>query len=127
MPGAGPFPSVKAFNDWFDWLPQRFLPESRRYEEPRRALLPDTAAVTFTHADLHGGNIILSLSKPPQVLAIVDWAQAGWYPDYWEYCKVGHTSHHAGEWRNKWVPMFLEPREDELYAFAEYVASIGAI
>ncbi|KAK8147722.1 hypothetical protein G3M48_001145 [Beauveria asiatica] len=45
-------------------------------------------SIVFTHADLVAPNIILSTDTDPTVVAIIDWAQAGWYPDYWEYCKA---------------------------------------
>lgn len=32
-----------------------------------------------------------------EVLAIVDWHEAGWYPEFWEYIK----SHWTNEW---WIP-----------------------
>ncbi|KAH1892428.1 hypothetical protein KXV57_003962, partial [Aspergillus fumigatus] len=44
--------------------------------------------VVFTHNDLLPPNIIISPGQSPKVAAIVDWAQAGWYPAYWEYCKA---------------------------------------
>ncbi|RFU31802.1 hypothetical protein B7463_g4532, partial [Scytalidium lignicola] len=126
MPAAGPFPSVKKFNDWLAWLPGRFLPDHIKYEDPWRPLLPDTGRITLTHGDLHQGNILISLTNPPQVIAIIDWGQAGWYPDYWEYCKAAYTSWYSGEWRNRWIPLFLAPRLEEHEAFSEYTMAIGA-
>ncbi len=76
----------------------------------------------MTHADLHRGNNIVSSTNPPEIVAIVDWGQAGWYPDYWEYCKAAYTSYHSGNWR---IPEFLDPRTDEQEAFAEYVMAMG--
>lgn len=28
-------------------------------------------------------------SQPRTVTGIIDWEEAGWYPKYWEYCKMG--------------------------------------
>ena len=64
---------------------------SSRYKDPYRGMLPDTGEIKFTHGDLHRGNIIVSSAAPARILAIVDWAQAGWYRDYWEYCKALYT------------------------------------
>jgi thiamine kinase-like enzyme len=89
--------------------------------------LPDSGATRFTHGDLHRGNIMISSISPPRVLAVVDWAYAGWYPDYWEYCKALYTSGYDGEWRNVWIPRFLSPRLVEFDVFAEYVMQIGAV
>lgn len=90
-PESGPFSTIKDFNDWFSCLPQSWLPPSKKYNDPYRHLLPDEGVIKFTHGDLHRGNIIISSSKPARILAIVDWEQAGWYPDYWEYCKALYT------------------------------------
>ncbi|PMD33308.1 phosphotransferase enzyme family protein [Hyaloscypha variabilis F] len=127
MPVDGPFSGVKPFNDWFSSLPQRFLADYQKFQDPMRLLLPDDGAITFTHADLHEENILISQHGPPQILAIIDWGQSGWYPDYWEYCKAAYTCMYSGEWRMQWIPMFLAPRLDEHEAFSEYVMAIGAL
>lgn len=87
MPSAGPFKTVKEFNDWFSALPQRWLSNSLKYRDPYREFLPDDGTIKFTHGDLHRGNTISS-TAPPRVLAVIDWTHAGWYPDYWEYCEA---------------------------------------
>lgn len=53
------------------------------------------------------------------------WAQAGWYPTYWVYCKarrvrldpecVGDAMQE--EWRDKYLPMILDPVDDETYYY----------
>ena len=115
------------FNDWLSWLPQKRLPDSLKYDDPYRPFLPDTGAIKLTHGDLHRANIIISTTRPPRVLAVVDWGQSGWYPDYWEYCKALYTSRIGEEWRDQWIPKFLSPRTEEHEVFAEYVLSIGAV
>ncbi|KAJ6050073.1 uncharacterized protein N7446_005684 [Penicillium canescens] len=52
-PKAGPFFTVKDFNDWFSYLPQAWLPTSKKYNDPYRSLLPDGGVIKFTHSDLH--------------------------------------------------------------------------
>lgn len=79
--------------------------------------------VVFTHNDLLPPNIIISPGQSPKVAAIVDWAQAGWYPAYWEYCKawwvrVNPTHFNDAfqeDWRVKYLPMILDPMDDETY------------
>ncbi|KAI1978196.1 hypothetical protein LOZ53_005640 [Ophidiomyces ophidiicola] len=127
MPRTGPFKNVKEFNDWFSFLPQHWLPESRRYQDPDRHFLPDTAEIKFTHGDLHVNNIMISSTGPPRILAVFDWAHAGWYPEYWEYCKACYTSHCEGEWRNVWMPKFLTPYGIECHVFGNYVLQMGAV
>lgn len=40
--------------------------------------------VVLSHCDLAPRNIIVRDGK---VVALIDWADAGWYPEYWEYVK----------------------------------------
>ncbi|EGC45613.1 phosphotransferase enzyme family protein [Histoplasma capsulatum var. duboisii H88] len=127
MPSAGPFKTVKEFNDWFSALPQQQLPDLLKYKDPYREFLPDDGTIRFTHGDLHRGNIIVSRTDPPRVMAVIDWTHAGWYPDYWEYCKALYTSDYNGEWRNTWIPRFLEQYPKEFAVFSEYVMQIGAV
>ncbi|OBT62407.1 hypothetical protein VE03_08521 [Pseudogymnoascus sp. 23342-1-I1] len=126
-PGSGPFATIKQFNDWFSRLPWLPFPNHESFQDPWRASLPDTGEIKLTHGDLHRGNIIVSSTGPPRVLAVVDWAHCGWYPDYWEYCKAAYTSSYKGEWRNRWVPMFLEPWVEVHETFADYIQAMGAI
>ncbi|KAF7174390.1 hypothetical protein CNMCM5623_007091 [Aspergillus felis] len=124
QPRDGPFPSIKAFNDWFALLHQ--LRFAHRYDDPNRCLLPDTGEIKFTHADLNPRNIIVS-SVDPSRLVIADWQQSGWYPDYWEYCKALCTCSYKDEWRKIYIDQFLEPWTDVHFAFAEYCMAMGAV
>jgi aminoglycoside phosphotransferase (APT) family kinase protein len=77
--------------------------------DPYRSGMPDDAEVVFTHSDLHPSNIIVSKNtESPKILAIIDWRQSGWYPDYWEFCKAMYTAEVDGEWMNTYIPMFLK-------------------
>ncbi|KAF2750672.1 hypothetical protein M011DRAFT_179718 [Sporormia fimetaria CBS 119925] len=51
-------------------------------------LLPHTRKTIslFTHADLAPRNILFN-EKSNQI-GIIDWENAGWYPDYWEFIKI---------------------------------------
>ncbi|KAL2871719.1 aminoglycoside phosphotransferase family protein [Aspergillus lucknowensis] len=127
MPPGGPFKSIKDFNDWCSSLPQNWLPDSRKYADLYRPFLPDTGTIKLTHGDLHQGNIMISSTSPPRILAVIDWAHAGWYPDYWEYCKSLYTAKYDGEWRNIWISKFLSPHTAEFGVFAEYIMQVGAV
>jgi len=48
----------------------------------------DDTPVVFTHGDINPQNILISTGPNPQVVAVLDWSQAGWYPAYWEFCKA---------------------------------------
>ncbi|OAA43642.1 Protein kinase-like domain protein [Metarhizium rileyi] len=49
----------------------------------------------FTHADLAPRNIIV---RNGRLAAIVDWAYAGWYPEYWEFTKAHYTCFFGHGW-----------------------------
>ncbi|POR33125.1 Uncharacterized protein TPAR_06647 [Tolypocladium paradoxum] len=77
--------------------------------------------IVFTHDDLLAPNILLTPGPNPKVAAIIDWGQAGWYPAYWEYCKVRRVRMHPScfsfaaqeEWQTKYLPMILDPVDEE--------------
>lgn len=86
---------------------------------PYRDFLPDHGKVVFTHGDLTLGNIILSDSH--KIEGIIDWEQAGWYPEYWEYCKLLYGVEYNHEWREAgWVDKIMRSFDDEWIAFSEY-------
>ena len=83
---------------------------------------PDSSQVFFTHGDLTPSNIVLSKhSGAWRVAGIIDWEQAGWYPEYWEYCKLLLAVDYEHEWRSEgWADGVMRPFEAEFEAFAEY-------
>ncbi|KAK4139602.1 uncharacterized protein C8A04DRAFT_32929 [Dichotomopilus funicola] len=97
-------------------------------------LKPDTpetltalTAITFTHNDLAPCNVLVRPSPgipgtPPRVAAVIDWAQAGWYPACWEWCKAeltdmplgeGMSREEQAEWKEKYLPLAVEALPDE--------------
>lgn len=127
MPETMPFSTIKDFNDWFSCLPQRHLSPSQKYIDPYRYILPDDGVINSTHADLHRENILVSFAKLTRVLALVDWEQSGWYPDYWEYSKGLYTCWYEDEWRRDFIDHFLSPRFNEQQVFSEYATQLGAV
>jgi Phosphotransferase enzyme family len=123
---SGPFTSVKNFHDWFTFLHRRPMPDPHAVPlEPFRQCLPDDIEIAFTHGDLHRSNIILTLSSPPRVIAIVDWEQAGWLPAYWEDRKAHFTAHYLGEWSEKYLPMILDQYTDTWEPWDYYTTAMG--
>lgn len=127
-PKAGPFSNLNEFYNWLEWLPQRFLTPTQRYEDPFLQHMPAETTIKLTHADIHPSNIMVSVptSGPPRIVALIDWGQAGWYPDYWEYFKMCYTTHWDSEWRKIWIPRVIEPQEEQRYLMSEYTGTIGA-
>ncbi|TGO22418.1 hypothetical protein BPAE_0169g00260 [Botrytis paeoniae] len=91
QPPGGPFATTKQFHDYFSSLSWLRLTLPENFKDPWREYLPDDGSIQLTHGDLHRGNIVVSPTTPPRVLAIIDWAHCGCYPDYWGYCKAAYT------------------------------------
>lgn len=111
---SGPFRTVKDFHDWFTSINLKGKLHSYR------SWLPDIYDITFTHADIHRDNLIVTESGPPNVLAIVDWAQAGWYPDYWEICKARLISDLESDWYRIYIPRIFGTALDEWFPCFEF-------
>lgn len=86
-------------------------------DEIYRQFLPDEGQVVLTHGDLTLGNIIISdLPGPRRIVGIIDWEQAGWYPDYWEYYKLCYGVAYTHEWREAgWSDTVITPIDDDLF------------
>lgn len=82
----------KGFNDYR--VRRRVALESKRKTaavakvNAVRAKMVDTHATVFTHGDFMPRNILV---KGGRVVAIIDWEQAGWRPESWEYIKAVYT------------------------------------
>lgn len=63
----------------------------------------------FTHADIKPHNIILGKDD---IITIIDWECAGWYPEYWEYTKSLFNINTYVEWINLMTSIFTEYKED---------------
>ncbi|KAK4249249.1 kinase-like domain-containing protein [Corynascus novoguineensis] len=77
--------------------------------------------IIFTHSDLVPCNILVTRGPNPRVAAIIDWAQAGWYPSYWEWCKakwvdmasdLGMDDAAQRQWRERYLSGILDPLPD---------------
>ncbi|KAK4175363.1 putative pH-response transcription factor [Triangularia setosa] len=86
--------------------------------------LADDSPIIFTHGDLVPCNILITEGENPRVAAIIDWAQAGWYPCYWEWCKAkwvmipqDDMDRAAQEiWKQTYLPLVIDPlSETDIY------------
>jgi Predicted aminoglycoside phosphotransferase len=64
----------------------------------------------FTHADLSSLNI---MACGDEVVGIMDWETAGWFPPYWEYTTAAYVNPQNEFWRKE-IDKFLTPRPYEL-------------
>ena len=124
----GPFTNLKAFNDWVFAAATLQKPagdgtiQLLDHPDVYRDLLPDTCSVYFTHGDLNPANIMVSGTPGSyKVSGIIDWEQAGWYPEWWEYSKMQFGVAETDEWiLDDWPDRITEPHTDACHAFMEY-------
>lgn len=90
-----------------------------RMEDVAQFLGEDVVAVhtaqyktCFTHADLAPRNIMV---RNGRVVAIIDWAYAGWYPEYWEFTKAHYNPFRDEAWE-EYLRIILPCYEMELSA-----------
>lgn len=66
--------------------------------------------LVFTHGDLSSLNI---LARGDEIVGIVDWETAGWYPAYWEYTSACQVNPQNSFWIHE-IDKFLQPWPEEL-------------
>ncbi|KAK0714409.1 kinase-like domain-containing protein [Apiosordaria backusii] len=89
----------------------------RIFQEACYIDLDDDAPIVFTHGDLVPCNILVTEGENPKVAAIIDWAQAGWYPSYWEWCKAKWVAMPQNDmdraeqelWKQDYLPLIMQP------------------
>lgn len=129
---GGPFGSVHEFHEFFARMYRmhwpNYDPHAPLPDAEYRDKLPDDAPITFTHSDLHPSNIMVSSEEddgPARIVAIIDWHQSGWYPSYWEYCKLDWCTAPEDDWRATYVPQILTPEVDAYDGFNWFTLSMG--
>ncbi|KAF7298399.1 Kinase-like protein [Mycena kentingensis (nom. inval.)] len=106
-PDFGPFPSVAAFHSFLghDYVIKHEFPAGK-FPDSRAAFMACTARpyrIMFAHCDIAPRNIIVD---GKQIVAIVDWEKAGWYPEYREFTQTFFA--------NSWYPrVFWDLMEQE--------------
>ncbi|KAF2273474.1 kinase-like protein [Westerdykella ornata] len=117
-PRFGPFKSTLEFHHWLrDGLEPSQIGPHVSEEDARdlKAMVArqdrdDWGAPVFTHCDLNPTNIIV---RGEQIVAIIDWEFAGWYPAYWEYACAWFGNILRTEWQNTLLSI-LDPYPEEL-------------
>jgi aminoglycoside phosphotransferase (APT) family kinase protein len=105
----------RGFNDYLlSGLPKKTPPAIRH---AFAASLRTDHRIVLTHADLAPRNIMVEDGK---ITGIVDWEEAGWYPEYWEYVKFFQRSTGVdGDWRDYADDIFPQAYPEEL---VDYIA-----
>ena len=66
--------------------------------------------LVFTHGDLSSLNI---LACGDDIVGIIDWETAGWYPSYWEYTSACQVNPQNSFWINE-IDKFIQSMPEEL-------------
>ena len=80
---CGPFDMEHQFHDHVAATLRPEIPDERR--KFLRNMMKDNHSIVFSHGDMHAHNILI---QDGHVVGILDWEMAGWYPEYWEWCKA---------------------------------------
>ena len=91
----GPFTNEKTYNDWristFSRFATASAPTAARLQKIRKNM-PDNHHIYFTHGDISLFNVLVRVEgeEPDDVpvVALLDWEQAGWRPEFWEAEKM---------------------------------------
>ena len=109
------FSSVGEFLDHYRQMLMLYCTE--QYTESLLSRLPRNAAIQFTHGDLLPMNIVAEGSI---ITGVVDWATGGFYPAYWEYCRMHDSFLMTPGWKLVLQEVFLgKLLETEVYAVSE--------
>lgn len=105
----GPFNSD---DELWDGMAQSLgeLTDSERHD--LRQLMPPAEPYTFTHGDLHIGNIMV---KDGVVTGIIDWEASGYFPVWWEFTATGIID---GTEDGEWKRLLRKNMEDQTAAEA---------
>lgn len=113
LPGTsfchGPFKTIQDFHKYlrggFDGHPDN-IEASKLVGLQDRPWPPPV----FTHGDLSSLNILV---REDEIVGIIDWETAGWYPSYWEYTTAWQANPMNYFWRDE-IDKFLEPMHEDL-------------
>ena len=61
--------------------------------------------IVFTHGDLNLRNVMVQNGR---ISGIIDWENAGWFPDYWEYTKIHYVTKLHKRWLKAMDEVFCE-------------------
>ncbi|KAJ5972384.1 uncharacterized protein N7479_002302 [Penicillium vulpinum] len=105
----GPFDNLQ---DFHRHLRMGIEFDSRLGPEPQELIKQQSKSwpLVFTHGDLSSLNILV---RGDDVVGIIDWGTAGWYPSYWEYTTAYQVNPQKSFWVNE-VDKFLQPMPGEL-------------
>ena len=121
------FTSTAEFIDYYRFLLTNVPggnvnPVSRAFIDNLLRPFQRDAATYFTHGDLLPKNIMVQGST---VTALIDWAEGGFYPEFWEYCRMHDCQFMTPGWAHVLQAVFPgERRTTEIDALDQLLAAI---
>jgi aminoglycoside phosphotransferase (APT) family kinase protein len=106
---GGPFPDEKTFNSDFYFDLVGTVPSAIRsalYQQIR-----SDHRIVFSHGDLATHNILVGNGR---ITGLLDWENAGWYPEHWDYIKFFERYCKSKDWKECAEGIFPETYEHEL-------------
>lgn len=76
----------------------------------------------FAHGDLAPRNILVD--EHGHVTAILDWENAGWYPEYWEHVRA-YREHNAVPGWSDYLSIILPPKYSAEVLATSYLSRIS--
>ncbi|RAL17363.1 kinase-like protein [Aspergillus homomorphus CBS 101889] len=106
---VGPFSTIQDFHrhlrEGLEW-DSRLDPEAQGLIKQHENNWP----LVFTHGDLSSLNV---LARGDQIVGIIDWETAGWFPFYWEYTTACQVNPQNSFWIEE-IDRLLTPMPEEL-------------
>lgn len=114
------FPSIKEYLNYYRDIFLEFCgPE---YVNELFSAFPTEGQVYLTHGDLLPHNILVDGST---ITAILDWETAGYYPEFWEYCRMHDPGWMTPAWGRVLARIFPGPRrEKEIRAVSRIIRGL---
>ncbi|KAL1944195.1 hypothetical protein VTO73DRAFT_3380 [Trametes versicolor] len=108
---VGPFADEEAFNDRLVETSAPFYKRATRTEF--RARMRGDHSIVFTHGDIAPRNIMVDGDA---IVALLDWEQAGWYPEHWELVKAMRCPPYPEAAGQLWVELVNDMFENDYEA-----------
>lgn len=98
LKGFGPFDSVRDFHSFLrggiSASPEQIPEVNEMVKKHEKAHF----STCFTHGDLDSMNVLV---QGDNIVGIIDWDTAGWFPEYWEYTTAYNVHPYNGFWKDE--------------------------
>ncbi|KAJ5713444.1 Aminoglycoside phosphotransferase [Penicillium malachiteum] len=106
---GGPFDTEQQFNESLLGRIIRQAPDLLRHYA--RHALSENHEIVFTHSDIAPEKFLVEGGR---IAAILDWEDAGWYPEYWEYTRAFRYFRPMPDWP-EYLTHILPPKFEREY------------